>query len=165
VLTLQSTRELWVHVPVPGEIRDRLDPRTPARVEIQPGISVQARILRINAAADPESRQFEVRVLVPEGAPARPGMFARVNLQVARVVQALAIPRSALRTTPEGSRVVVLDPQGRVHLRAVQVGLTTPEYAEILQGLQEGQKVVTLGGGNLEDGQEVRLEGTGKARR
>jgi len=45
------------------------------------------------------------------------------------------------------------------------VGLTTPEYAEILQGLQEVQKVVTLGGGNLEDGQEVRLEGTGKARR
>lgn len=92
-------------------------------------------------------------------------MFARVHLQVDRVVQALAVPRSALRSTPEGARIAVLDAQGRVHLRAVRVGLTTPESAQILEGLQEGQKVVTLGGANLEDGQEVRLEGTGNARR
>ncbi len=165
VLTLQSTRELWVTVPVPAEVRQRLEERTPVEVEVEGGTRVQARILRINAAADPESRQFEVRVLLPEGAPARPGMFARVHLQVDRVVQALAVPRSALWSTPEGARIAVLDAQGRVHLRAVRVGLTTPESAQILEGLQEGQKVVTLGGANLEDGQEVRLEDTGKARR
>jgi len=165
VLTLQSTRELWVTVPIPAEVRQRLEERTPVEVEVEGGTRVQARILRINAAADPESRQFEVRVLLPEGAPARPGMFARVHLQVDRVVQALAVPRSALRSTPEGARIAVLDARGRVHLRAVRVGLTTPESAQILEGLQEGQKVVTLGGANLEDGQEVRLEDTGKARR
>lgn len=165
VLTLQSTRELWVTVPVPAEVRQRLDQRTPVEVEVEEGARVQARILRINAAADPESRQFEVRLLLPEGAPARPGMFARVRLQLARARQVLTVPRSALRETPEGARVGLVDSQGRVQLKVVRLGLTTPEYAQVLEGLQEGQKVVTLGGSHLEDGQEVRLEGAGSPRR
>ncbi len=162
VLTLQSIRELWVHVPVPGGIREKLDLDTPATVEVEQGAPVQARILRINAAADPESRQFEVRVLLPPSAAARPGMFARATLQVARAPRALAVPRSALRITPDGPVVVLLGGDHKVHLQPVTLGLTTPGYVQVLDGLQEGQHVVTMGGSTLEEGQEVRPDQAGK---
>ncbi len=164
VLTLQTTRELWVQVPVPAEIRDKLDPAAAARVEIQPGTPVQARILRINAAADPESRQFQVRVLLPDSIAARPGMFARVTLRVARAPGALAVPRSALRTTPDGPVVVLVRADHKVHLQPVTPGLTTPSYVQILEGLEEGQQVVTMGASTLEEGQEVRTDSAGSRR-
>lgn len=159
ILTLQSTRDLWVTLQVPGEIRERLDVRTPARVSLEGGEEVDARILRLNAAADPESRQFAVRVSLPASTAARPGMFARVTLQVARAPRALAVPRSAVRTTPDGPVVVVVPPDGKVHLQPVSLGLTTPGFAQVLEGLKEGDRVVTLGAGNLENGQEVRVDG------
>jgi HlyD family secretion protein len=147
---------------VPGEIREKLDLDTPATVEVEQGAPVQARILRINAAADPESRQFEVRVLLPASAAARPGMFARVTLQVARAPRSLAVPRSALRMTPDGPVVVLVGEDRKVHLQPVSLGLATPGYAQVLDGLQEGQEVVTMGASTLEEGQEVRLDGAGK---
>lgn len=160
ILTLQSTRDLWVTVQVPEEIRQSLTSTTPARIEfdadgVQP---VEAKLLRLNAAADPESRQFEVRVLLPASTQARPGMFARVHFVTERAERALTVPRSAVRTTKDGPVVLVVR-DGKVHTQPVSLGLTTPEFQQVLDGLKQGDRVVTLGAGNLEDGQEVRLEG------
>jgi HlyD family secretion protein len=50
------------------------------------------------------------------------------------------IPTSALM---QGNRVLVLDVDGRLQQRAVSIGLSNWEYAEITGGLQRGERVVT----------------------
>ena len=72
-------------------------------------------------------------------------MTAQVSIQLGDSHNALAIPSSALRNrNADGSYSVrVLKPGGEVETRQVRVGLDNFVRAEILDGLSEGEAVVT----------------------
>lgn len=74
----------------------------------------------------------------------RSGMTATLNITTARRDAVLAVPRSALVVTATGY-AVRLAPSGQGKepvLQPVVVGLLGPDFAEITQGLSEGQSVV-----------------------
>ncbi|MCR5661890.1 MAG: efflux RND transporter periplasmic adaptor subunit [bacterium] len=159
ILTLQATSQLWVTVSVPGDIRERITENTPVTVAVEQSEAVPAKILRINAAADPEDRQFLVRVLLPSSEVARPGMFARVTFTVEDHQDAVAVPRGAILNDDAGSYAVVIDKDMIAHIRRIKVGFATAKKAQILEGIEPGEDVVVIGGKKLEDGQEVRIDG------
>jgi HlyD family secretion protein len=70
-----------------------------------------------------------------------PGYSADVEVVLAERDNALRIPTRALL---EGGRVYVFDGNGeRVRVQRVQIGLRNWEYAEVVSGLKEGERVVT----------------------
>lgn len=92
------------------------------------------------------------RVRVGRGAVLLSGMSAEVGIVVDRRAGALLVPRGAL--TPLGS--VFLVEGGRLAERPVKVGIRNLDRCEILEGVEEGQEVVSDGVANLKAGQRVR---------
>ena len=75
----------------------------------------------------------------------RIGMTAQVSIQLGDAHNALAIPSAALRNKGADGRyaIRVLKPGGDVETKQVRVGLDNFVQAEILEGLSEGEMVIT----------------------
>jgi multidrug efflux pump subunit AcrA (membrane-fusion protein) len=72
--------------------------------------------------------------------------------------ESLFLPLAAITTDAEkGSRVFILDPKThRIHTTSVTTGVVRDDQIRILQGLRQGDEVVTAGARFLRTGQEVR---------
>jgi RND family efflux transporter MFP subunit len=87
-----------------------------------------------------------------------PGMFAEVNLTLARRDGVLAVPIPAvdLGSDESSGQVVVVTPENRIEIRKVQLGLQNANSFEIRSGLRAGDLVVTGNRSRLAEGQQVR---------
>lgn len=74
----------------------------------------------------------------------KPDMLATVRIY-SGPVEALNIPVNALIQTEKHNRVFVQTDAGNFKRRDVEVGIVTQGRAEIIHGLEEGEKVVTSG--------------------
>lgn len=72
-----------------------------------------------------------------------PAMTARVEINTADKPDALVVPISTLKTDANGSYVIVRNPDGSQENRYVQTGIYSDDYVEILNGLSEGEEVVS----------------------
>jgi RND family efflux transporter MFP subunit len=101
------------------------------------------KILAIAPAVDPATNAALARIRVSNpGHALKVGMFAEAHVAVAEHANALVVPPSAIVRDQEGAAAYVLT--GDIAQRtAVKVGLEQPEAVEILDGLAEGQTVLT----------------------
>lgn len=81
----------------------------------------------------------------------RVGMFAEVELTTESRDQVLLVPSEAV-VVREGRTVVFLAEDGRAVLQEVIVGIDNGQSAEILSGLQAGQRIIFRGQDFLQDG-------------
>ena len=86
--------------------------------------------------------QVRVEIANPQGL-LKPAMFANVALPVGDGEQVLTVPTSAV--IDSGTRQVVLlqQAEGRYAPRNVRLGSRSGDYVEVLEGLSEGEQVVT----------------------
>jgi membrane fusion protein (multidrug efflux system) len=138
-----------------------------------PGRSFRAQIDALDSQLDANGRSLLVRARLanPDGA-LRTGMFARTRTLLAVRDSALVVPEEAL--VPQGGKqylIKVVDgAQGKVSQRLeARIGVRVPGKVEILNGVAEGDVVVTAGQGRLlrGDGLPVRvvdLADVGRAR-
>jgi membrane fusion protein (multidrug efflux system) len=116
---------------------------------------LQGRVLRIHPALDAATRLGRVEVeLTPAPDGARAGQFARVSFDV-RALDRQMIPFSALRRDTVGEYVFRLREDGHVERVAVRGGRRLAERVEILEGLGDGDQVVTKGFLGLVSGTRV----------
>lgn len=86
----------------------------------------------------------------------RPGTSLDLKLITAEKAQTLIIPERALFRSGNQWQVLRLDAEQRLQLQDVVVGLKNDEAAEILQGLQAGDQVLTEMDNQLKPGTKVR---------
>ena len=67
----------------------------------------------------------------------------------------LVIPTEAL-VQREKNFVWTVDSEGKARKKEVDVGLSTDEEVEIINGLEEGEEVVSKGAIGLKEGQKIR---------
>jgi len=80
-------------------------------------------------------------------------LFARIV--VGTHARALAVPLEALVPDGEGFKVFVVDSASIAHAQPVTVGARSDSTAEILTGLEAGQRVVTYGAYGVDDSVKV----------
>jgi RND family efflux transporter MFP subunit len=85
-----------------------------------------------------------------------PGMYAEVDLTLARRPKALAVPILAVDRKGDTGEVLVVTPNNRVEERKIELGLETAGAIEVRSGLNEGDLVVISGRSSLQPGEEVR---------
>jgi multidrug efflux system membrane fusion protein len=90
-----------------------------------------------------------------------PQQFVNMRLLVDTLTDQLVVPNVAIQNGQQGSFVYVVDNRSRVHLKTVQVGITTDTSTDILGGLSEGDQVVIDGTDRLVDGAPVRVRRLG----
>ncbi len=81
-------------------------------------------------------------VRLPEGVTLGVGSSASVRIIVDNKQNVIVIPRNALRTVGRTQVVQVVDDAGLTTDKTVRVGITNDQQAEIIEGLEEGQKVM-----------------------
>ena len=126
--------------------------------ELKPDLIQRGSISQISKSADIQSRSFELRAsfLNTSDHWFKPGMFCRVNVELKKRKNILAVPSAAIMTVQNNTSVYVIS-QGKATYRKVAAGITDGKYTEILSGLSEGESVVTLGMNNLKDGSVVHI--------
>src|SRR5580693_4221207 len=96
----------------------------------------------------------EVDVPNPDGS-LIPGMYAEVHLHLAAKQSALSVPLDAVDGLGTSVQQVYVVRDGVVHLRNVKTGLQTSTRVEILDGLENGDKVIVGRHTGLSDGETV----------
>jgi len=84
----------------------------------------------------------------------RAGMFAEVEVPVARHEGAVLIPPQALRREPRGTAVYVVE-GGAARRRAVETGLAREDAVEIVSGLGADEEVIVYANSDLDDGIKI----------
>lgn len=113
-------------------------------------------VLRIHPTVDPVTRQgiVEVRINKPPQQ-AKPGQLCRVQLNL-HAQPRLLLPFSALRRDAQGEFVYRIDNEQKARRTEVRSGIHLDNTVEILDGLNEGDRVVTNGFLGLADGMLVK---------
>ena len=86
--------------------------------------------------------QVRVELANPDGK-LRPGMFANLELPTDAGREALTVPVSAVIDSGTRQVVLVRLAQGSFEPRSVRLGFRGDDYVEVLDGIKEGEQVVT----------------------
>jgi membrane fusion protein (multidrug efflux system) len=73
------------------------------------------------------------------------GEFVTVLLEGVQPVMVLGIPRAAVLSDQQGDYVYVVDAENKAQIRRIQLGQSTPSTAVVVNGLKEGELVVSEG--------------------
>jgi multidrug efflux pump subunit AcrA (membrane-fusion protein) len=86
-------------------------------------------------------------------------MYARISITTDERKEALVVPANAVVDLGGRRGVFLANEDSTVTFRPVRVGIEEQTQIEILEGLLEGDHVVTTGAGALQDGARVIIAG------
>jgi len=140
------------------DMTDKLNPRV--EVSAAAGSRIEAWVKELRHTADPVTRTYEVTLgfEAPTGLSITSGMTAKVIISMQGASGSTLIPVAAV-VAGEGDQSTVWvydEATGTVSSRAVTVGQMTGDEIEILEGLQDGERIAVLGASNLSEGMRVR---------
>lgn len=149
---------LRTYVNVPQAYADAIKPGQPAALTVSnlPGREFQGEVARSANALDPSSRTLLVEVHVPNPANVLlPGMYAQVELRSIRADPPLVVPSDAMIVRADGAQIAVVGPDRTVHLQKIDVGRDYGDRVEVLNGLREGDMIVSNPGDTVREGLKV----------
>jgi len=164
VLTSGSRVEVTATVPeqLIGEVRE--GDAVTVRFDALRDRELSARVTEVGVTATASGAAFPVTVrLEEETGDVRPGMAAEVSFRFGRGDgrETIRVPPATVLEDREGRFVWVMEPEGEglgtVHRREVSVGELTAEGLVILDGLADGDLLVTAGMTRIRDGMRVRV--------
>lgn len=152
LLVIADLSTLWVLADVPEVHLQRIAIGARVRVSVAGSTdSFEGEVSYIAPSIDPHTRAGHVRVALPRDAAAlRPGIFAQAEIDVLDSISlepVLAVPDAAVQTI-EGDTVVFVPVAGEDNTfapRHVEVGPPVGGMVPIIDGLTEGEFVVTSG--------------------
>lgn len=117
----------------------------------------EGRVARIAPVLDAATRSAAVEVEIPNPTGAlRAEMFARVNLDLGTMRDAVLIPREALVYRGQQPGVYVLDAQRPV-FKNIETGTSQGSHVEVLSNLAAGTRIVSRGAAMLAEGDRIRI--------
>jgi RND family efflux transporter MFP subunit len=155
-----QTRIVRAIAPVPENEVARIRIGQPARVTVAAlEREFTGKVYEIGVVADPLTRTYPVKVTLDNADGAlRVGMVVDVFLPIDGVAPALVVPREAIRIDENGKTCVyVLELDGKVERRRVEVVGFRGEWTAVSTGVHEGEHVVVSGTPMLGDGMVVRV--------
>jgi RND family efflux transporter MFP subunit len=157
---------LRLYVYVPQAYAHRIKVGDPVKIEVgeQALPSFSGVVARTARAIDTLTRTMQVEVRVPNpGGALIAGSYVQVLLPVAGAPGAVVVPTDVLLFRAEGTRIAVVDGNGRVHLVTVKLGTDYGDRVEVLSGLQPGAHLISHPADSLSDGDLVVVTAPGAA--
>jgi membrane fusion protein (multidrug efflux system) len=158
ITELARIQELRVNFFAPERYLSRLVRGTPVKVSVTayPGYALEGKVDVVDPVLDPATRNAHLvaRVENPEGK-FRPGMSANVTATLSLREDALTVPSEAVFVDGNQPFVFAVKPDTTVTRIALVLGTRLPDAVEVLDGLKEGQLVVTAGHQKLFEGARI----------
>lgn len=161
IVTLVDLRQMLLSAAVPAMEIPSVEVGHTARFRVG-GFgerTFEGTVQRINPIAEDGSRAISIYIAVPnEDRALKGGMFAQGNLQLSSSDPVLAVPQRALRFEAGAPFVYTLE-DGKIARKPVTVGTQVEGegYAEIRQGLAEGDRVIVADIGDRKPGAEAKV--------
>ena len=118
--------------------------RAKITINAYPGEVFEGRIAYVYPTLKAETRTVPVRIELanPKGK-LKPAMFADVDIPAGGAAPVLTVPASAVIDSGARQTVVVQLGEGRFEPRAVKLGQRGGEFVQVLEGVREGEMVVS----------------------
>ncbi len=127
-------------------------------LDVYEGETFNGTISQIYPTIDPLTRTFIVEVKIQNpGERIRPGMFARVKLDLGTKDRVVVPDRAVVKQTGSGNQYVYVYSNGKVSYNRVELGQRLGDTYEILSGVNSGDSVVITGQARLVNGAAVQL--------
>ena len=134
---------------------DRITPGLEATFERQ-SERYQAQIRKVYPEVRDGKFKADFKFMEQQPENIRSGQTYYLNLQLGQPVEAVLIPRGAFYQKTGGKWVYVLSPDGTKAMRRdIRIGRQNPQYYEVIEGLEPGEKVITSSYDNF--GESERL--------
>jgi RND family efflux transporter MFP subunit len=144
-------------IPVPESyvqyirVGDHVDVHVPSLNRTFPG-----KVARFSVDVREDTRTMHTEVDVPNTQRVLlPGLYADAELVLDRKVDVPTVPVQALNHEGDKTTVFVVNQDGKIEDRAVQLGLQTASDAEIISGLNDGERIVVSDRSSLKAGEKV----------
>ena len=164
LFVLSQTDPLRVYVNVPQTYAQMI--KVGQKVAITqtelPGQRFDGEIVRTAGSIDTTTRTMQVEINLPNrNGTLLPGAFVQVALPLPAGTS-LVIPANALLFRKEGLSVAVVDQNGTVHMRPVQLGRNLGPTIEVLQGVSTSDRVVLNPPDSLAESDHVTISAARK---
>lgn len=127
------------------------------------GRSFDGRVARVSPTIDPATRSVTVYVQIPNRTAAlKGGTFATGRVVSRLVSNTLVVPTAAVRQSADNGRPFVYRIMGKtLDVATVQLGVVDERsgFAEVIQGLSEGDRVIVGNVGTLGRGMQIIIAG------
>lgn len=137
---------LWLSVDIFEDQMALVRPGTPATVTFSafPGESVRGEVRFLEPELSEATRTLRAKISVPNAdGQLRAGMFATVILAPTAATNTVVVPRESVLRTGTRDLVIVEREPGLYAPREVTVGVEDRVWSQVLDGLDEGEQVVT----------------------
>ncbi len=144
VVQLAQWSRLRLVVPVPEFDASQIRLGSVVQVHVAAlGRDFQGKVARFSDALDQQTRTMHTEIDVDNrDGTLVDGMYAEVNLTLSKKDAALTVPIQAVQRETSGASVLIVDEDGRIRERQVQLGVEGSNRVEILSGLSERDQVV-----------------------
>ena len=169
VARIVATARVKVAAGVPERFAASVEVGDSARVwfDIFRGREFAGRIGFVGSRVDPASRTFPIEIVLHNpNRVIKPHMVANVRVTRERLENVIVIPQQVVLRSADGYKVfVVEDRDGRPvsMARTVTLGASSGNQVVIESGLEEGERLVTLGHQLVDDGSRVRIVNASEA--
>jgi multidrug efflux pump subunit AcrA (membrane-fusion protein) len=160
ILTLMDINSLYAVFPVAEAEALKLSKGMPASVSLDgTGETYYGTVDLVYPQADTQSFTFLVRVILPsdEKGLLKPGMFARININLEQSQHINLIPEHSLAEKKNNQGRVFTIQNSILSERMVDLGRLFGDEREIISGLSVGEVVVLLPDSSLQDGSYVSV--------
>ena len=167
IVTLQTLDPIYLNFSLPQQQLAVVAPGSVVRVltDAAPGQNFEGKINAINPDVDPTTRNFRVQAtLANPGEKLRPGMFGSVLVVQPTSEKVLSIPATSVLYAPYGDSVFVIEngkdprsgqPAKILRQQFIRLGNARGDFVAVVDGLKEGDLVVTSGVFKLRPGMSV----------
>lgn len=161
-IELVRIETVLVKISVPENEINRLKEGLKANIKVAAleGRTFEGEITKISPVAEIMSRTYTVKISVTNpGRELKPGMVCDVSLNPGSAGKILVVPKKAVTKDSFGNIYVFLvSPDKKtVKKQYITIGRYTSSGIEVLEGLTEGQVIVTEGGEKLSDNSKISL--------
>jgi len=146
LLHIADLSNLWLKVEVFDNQLPWIDVGSPATITLSyfPGVTYRGRVRFIEPEVSEATRTVQLTLDVPNrDRRLRVGMYATVVFEPVAATGALVVPAEAVIRTGERNLLVVALGNGRFAPREVVLGPSGEGYVQVLEGLSDGDEVVT----------------------
>jgi Cu(I)/Ag(I) efflux system membrane fusion protein len=146
MMSIASLEDIWINTEVFESQVAKLETGLKVNMQLSyfPNKEYKGYIDYIYPTLDRKNRTVKVRLSFKnKDELLKPGMFANVTIFENEAEETLAIPIQSLIRTGQSNRAVLAFDNGRFKSVNVKIGKITDDYVQILEGLIEGDKVVT----------------------
>ncbi|MFI5384608.1 MAG: efflux RND transporter periplasmic adaptor subunit [Fimbriimonadales bacterium] len=159
IATVVNMDRLRVMLNVPSDQVDRLTKGNTVEftADADPEVKHQARVTVINRAIDPATNTVQVEAVADNTDRAlRDDGFVKATIVIQVHSDAVLVPAAAVVLKDDKTTVFLAGDDETAHVKEVKIGARDGDKVEILGGLSSGQRVVTTGAFELEDGMKIK---------